>query len=170
MLSVLLIGRNARRPLEREADRREWPRRRTASSCRQSFEFRWRPHRRFWLQAAKLGNGILPLHANRIAGGISRLIVHAVRAFVHESNAEQLKEALEDVFAMRIAELVRTAMRMHQIKKFGVGSRLRKEPLQQLHAMTGGSERLRHIEDQGLFGSRKVRKKTCCRSILEAAA
>ena len=66
---------------------------------------------------------------NRTAGGISRLIIHAVRAFMHMPNAEQPKDSFVDVFAMRVVELVRTAMRMHQIKKFGIGSRPRKKPL-----------------------------------------
>ena len=66
---------------------------------------------------------------NRTAGGISRSIVHAVRVFVQEPSAEQPRDSFADVFAMRVVELVRTAMRVHQLKKFGIGSRPRKKPL-----------------------------------------
>ena len=69
---------------------------------------------------------------NRTASGISRLIIHAVRVFVQEPSAEQPKDSLADVFTIRVAELVRTAMRVHQLKKLGIGSRPRKKPLRSI--------------------------------------
>ena len=103
---------------------------------------------------------------NRIAGGISRLIIHAVRVFAHKPNAEQPNDALADVFAMRVADWSEPQCGCINSRNSALEADLGKSLCEQFHAMTGESERLRHIENQGLFGSRQVRKKKlCCRSV-----
>ena len=107
---------------------------------------------------------------NRIAGGIFRLIIHAVRVFVHKPNAEQPKDSLADVFATRVADWSEPQCGCINSRNSALEADRGKSLCEQFHAMTGESERLRHIENQGLFGSRQIRKKSNAAAPSEAAA
>ena len=78
---------------------------------------------------------------------------------MHMPNAEQPKDALADVFAMRVADWSEPQCGCINSRNSALEADLGKSLCEQFHAMTGESERLRHIENQGLFESRQIRKK-----------